>query len=378
MKDFDQKNRAVALFDKYCGIQEEAVEYDSVQRDKILQFTGGLPIAIAHIGTFVRRKRWRWTDVYNLLREAPEEGLINTHSGVTPEGTLFRVFNSGLDDLDLHPSSCRRWLNGEDLVQVQENFERKPFSILYAALAVLRREYPQAPFYILAYLWGFDLRLTKKIAELFQGCELLVLEPPDDVDDEKNCMCVLHDLEYMHSVALCSNLSHVSRDWPDGQEISLPLFHRRLLSNFCEHQLGAAALTPRMNWSLILPGSGVDVTTVDWYMVTPGGEFHHNVERHMVEAELEEEFLTELSMSLANNLSRISIEETLRETEASVYDLESLVQTLMTERDNGVISAEDFESFMEEFPSMSESVGAAISATRQEMAPEEGQLVSAG
>lgn len=235
-------------------------------------------------------------------------GMLSTRSGITPEGTLFRVFNSGLNDLDLHPSSWGIWLDEHDIDQVQQAFKPKPFSIMYAALAVLYKDFPRAPLYIVAHLWGFDVGLTTRIVEVFRDCELLALDRLEALDDcpaedSRNFDVVLHALQYLHADLLCSNLSRgrASHDWPDGR-ISLPKFHRRLLTNFCKAEFGVEALTAKLDWaSLILVETRAE--DLHWYMVSPRGGFQYNLERHMVEAveggELEEEFLVELRKSIA-------------------------------------------------------------------------------
>lgn len=307
MNNSAEKEQAVALFNKYSCLNEGAPGYSATLRDEILAFTAGLPIALAHVGTYVRRKDGRLQEVLQSLQETPE-CIISARSGTTRLGSLFRVVNSGLEDLDEHPENSELWLDYQDLVAVREKFQRKPFSAMYAALTVLRDERPRVPLYILAYVWGFGIRLAKKVAELFEDCGCFALEPAYYFEDAKYAMIALHDLQFLHAQSLCSNLTSLcqSEEWPADERVSLPKFHRNFISNFCIGELNVAELTPNLNWaSIVIDGDG-DVDDVDVYMALPSGSFSHNIERHLYAAveggELGNEYLAEFQSSVTQRL----------------------------------------------------------------------------
>lgn len=307
MNNCAEKEQAVALFNKYSCLKEDAPGYNASLRDEILAFTAGLPIAVAHVGTHVRRKGGRWQEVLQSLQEAPAR-IISARSGTTRQGSLFRVINSGLEDLDEHPENSELWLEQQDLVAVREKFPRKPFSAMYAALAVLRDERPCVPLYILAYVWGFGIRLAKKVAELFKGCGCFALEPGDDFVGAKYAMIALHDLQFLHAQALCSYLESLCEieEWPVEERLSLPRFHRNLISNFCVGELGVLVLTPNLNWASIVIDGDDDADSVDVYMALRVGDSSYNVERHLSIAveggELGNEYLTAFRISVDQSL----------------------------------------------------------------------------
>jgi hypothetical protein len=250
-----EMHAAVQMFNAYCGIDESHSLYSVTKRDVVLKFTGGLPIAIANCGAYMRRRRWDC--------EGMAESIFDFESAGTG-GSLSAFMNLGLMDLDTNRERSVGVLGAENCDRLRSKFGHiQPFTVLFASLCVVQKT---CPLHILGFMWDEPVNLVKAVLRLFQSYELVSLEPCEwvtNVVDAK--MLAMHDLHYKHAKLLAQSLESRGMVFK-GVEVSLASFHKALVSGVCRGILGEP-LSPQSEWSRLLPSEALGVTSVDWYLL---------------------------------------------------------------------------------------------------------------
>lgn len=323
LSDPRDKASAVALFDSYIGNPDHDL-YNQVQRDALLEFTRGLPLAIAAVSAYTRRERWDCWDVKN--------AIFDFDSPVVPK--ISTCLNLGLNDLDKHPERSKPNLQTHDS-RIREKFgSRRPFTVLYSSLSVVRKS---IPLHIIAIMWGEPLKVVLRILRLFQLYELASFAPCSWVDDRPGLkMLTMHSICSDHASLLASSMESSGETFL-GEDISPSSFHRIILQRCCRELLGEE-LTALADWSKILPFGGAESSSdVDWYL-------KENLVKHFElaaqdELAVDNVFVLSLhSIKALLSSSRNNVEEVVAMVLRENRSLEAIFQDLANE---GALTDED-------------------------------------